>query len=136
MKRLTIIFAFIVSASAVFERPDWYPENGVEIEALCSAKLADDDIILNKLRKLEIEDNEKTRELILCCLKNTNVYREDHGPEADRIAVAFEQSLKLHCEPELIQECSQKFKEEKPESYEFFRIIKCIYDEAPQKCKP
>uniref|UniRef100_A0A1I8P7J0 Uncharacterized protein n=1 Tax=Stomoxys calcitrans TaxID=35570 RepID=A0A1I8P7J0_STOCA len=136
MKQLLVICAIILSASAAFERPDWYPENGSQIEADCMSKIAVGDDILNKLRKLQIDDNEKTRDLILCCLRNTNVYRPGQVPEADRIAVAFQQSLKLNCEEDLINGCIPKYKDEKPENYQFFRIIKCIYDEAPARCKP
>ncbi|XP_075144703.1 uncharacterized protein LOC142219722 [Haematobia irritans] len=136
MKQIVIVFALFISASAAFKRPNWYPQNGAEIEADCMAKISVSDSILQNLRRLKIDDNEETRDLILCCLRNTNVYRPGYGPEADRIAVAFQQSLKLNCDIDLIQGCIPKFIHEMPEKYQFFRTIKCIYDEAPQRCLP
>ncbi|XP_075144704.1 uncharacterized protein LOC142219723 [Haematobia irritans] len=136
MKIFFYVFAMLIAVSMAFKRPDWYPKNGIEIENACKAKICPNEDILNKLRKLQIEDNDKTRQLIMCCLKNTNVYRPGNGPEADRIGVAFEQSLRLHCEADLIAGCIQTFKDTTNEYEQFFNVIKCIYDVAPEKCKP
>uniref|UniRef100_A0A1I8PYI8 Uncharacterized protein n=1 Tax=Stomoxys calcitrans TaxID=35570 RepID=A0A1I8PYI8_STOCA len=131
---IIVIGIVLLTASNAAQRPDWFPENRAEIEANCLMENSIDDETLTNIRQLKLDDTPQIRSLIMCSLINTNAYRPDREPEADRLVVAFQQNLKRDCDIDMVESCIDQYKHLQPDDYKYFTIIKCIFNEAPTKC--